>query len=299
MLNLESVSSFVSIADAGSLAAAARKTGVSKSVISARLADLERALGVKLIRRNTRALTLTQEGNSFYRRAKQILRDVEGAAAEVAARQRTLVGPLRISAPVGFGNLHIGPALFGFLSQHPGLDLTLDVDDRFVDAVKEGYDAVIRHGPVEDRRLIVKRLTNSRRLLVASPDYLQRFGAPASLADLKAHRGIIYSNRGVGDWRFRVGRRWITVTPRTALRVNNGLLMRDAAVAGLAMALLPTFFLQPAFKSRSLRAVDVGAEAEGAVIYVGYPEDLRRSPKIEALIAWLRRSFGDPPYWEL
>jgi DNA-binding transcriptional LysR family regulator len=299
MLNLEAVASFVSIADAGSLAAAARKIGVSKSVVSARLSDLERALGVKLIRRTTRVLTLTQEGNSFYRRAKQILRDVESAAAEVAARQHTLVGPLRISAPVGFGNLHLGPALFGFLAQNPGVDLTVDVDDRFVDVVKESYDAVIRHGPVEDKRLIVKRLAKSRRILVASPDYLNRYGTPTSLAELKAHRGVLYSNRGADDWRFRVGRRWITITPQTALRVNNGLLMRDAAVAGLAMALLPTFFVQSAFKSRSLRAVDVGAEAEGAVIYVAYPDDLRGSPKIEALTAWLRQSFGDPPYWEL
>jgi DNA-binding transcriptional LysR family regulator len=299
MLNLEAVASFVSIADAGSLAAAARKIGVSKSVVSARLSDLERALGVKLIRRTTRVLTLTQEGNSFYRRAKQILRDVESAAAEVAARQHTLVGPLRISAPVGFGNLHLGPALFGFLAQNPGVDLTLDVDDRFVDVVKESYDAVIRHGPVEDRRLIVKRLAKSRRVLVASPDYLNRFGIPTCLAELKAHRGVLYSNRGVDDWRFRIGRRWMTVTPQPALRVNNGLLMRDAAVAGLAMALLPTFFLRSAFKSRSLRAVDVGAEAEGAVIYVAYPDDLRGSPKIEALTAWLRQAFGDPPYWDL
>jgi len=297
MLNLESVASFVSIADAGSLAAAARRIGVSRSVVSTRLLDLERALGVKLIRRTTRVLTLTQEGNSFYRRAKQILREVEGAAAEVAARQHTLVGPLRISAPVGFGNLHLGPALFGFLAQNPGVDLTLDVDDRFVDVVKEGYDAVIRHGPLEDKRLIVKRLATSRRILVASPGYVNRFGTPTSLAELKAHRGVIYSNRGVGDWRFRVARRWLTVTPQAALRVNNGLLMRDAAVAGLGMALLPRFFLHSAFKSRSLRAVAVGAAAEGAVIYVGYPEDLRGSPKIEALTAWLRPSFGHPPYW--
>ena len=205
-------------------------------------------------------------------------------------------GPLRVSAPVGFGNPHLGPALFGCLAQNPGVDLTLDVDDRFVDVMREGYDSVIRHGPVADKRLIVKRLAKSRRVLVASPDYTNRFGTPTSLAELKAHRGIIYSNRGVGDWRFRVGRRWITVAPRTALRVNNGLLMRDAAVAGLAMALLPTFFLQSALKSRSLRVVDVGAEAEGAVIYVAYPEDLRGSPRIEALTAWLRRSFGDPPY---
>ena len=171
------------------------------------------------------------------------------------------------------------------------------MDDRFVDVVRDGYDAVIRHGPVEDKRLIVKRLARSRRVLVASPDYVKRFGTPGSVGELKTHRGVIYSNRGEVDWRFRVGRRWITVTPQTAMRVHNGLLMRDAALAGLGMALLPTFFLQSALNGGSLIAVDVGAEPEGGVIHVAYPEDLRESPKIKALTEWLRRAF-DPPYWD-
>lgn len=298
MLNLEAVASFISIAEAGSLTGGARRSGVSKSVISARLADLERSLGVKLVRRTTRVFTLTDGGKAFYHRAKQILRDVDAAAAQATAHLRSVAGPLRISAPVGFGNLHLGPALFEFLAQNPGLELTLEVDDRFVDVIAEGYDAVIRHGPVDDKRLIVKPLAKSRRVLVASPSYLKRFGTPSSIAELKSHRGVIYSNRGVGDWRFRGARRWINATPKTALRVNNGLLMRDAAAAGLAMALLPTFFLETTLKDQSLRIVDVGAEAEGAVIYVAYPEDLRRSPKIVALTKWLQRTIGDPPYWD-
>jgi DNA-binding transcriptional LysR family regulator len=113
---------------------------------------LKRALGVKLIRRTTCALILTQEGSSFFRRARQILSDVEGAAAEVAARQRSLTEPRRISAPVGLGTLHLGSALFHFLDQNPGLEPTLEADDRFVDVVAEGHGAVIRHGPVEDAR---------------------------------------------------------------------------------------------------------------------------------------------------
>jgi DNA-binding transcriptional LysR family regulator len=298
MLNLAAIASFVSIAEAGSLAGAARRSGVSKSVVSARLVALERSLGVKLVRRTTRALTLTAGGKVFYRRAKQILRDVEGAATEAAAHFRSVAGPLRISAPVGFGNLHLGPALFDFLAKNPGLELTLELDDRFVDVIADGYDAVIRHGPVGDRRLIVKPLAKSRRLLVASPAYLKRFGIPTTITELKDHLGVIYSNRGAGDWRFRVARRWVNVTPVTALRVNNGLLMRDAAVAGLGMALLPTFFLKSALEDRSLRIIDVGAEAEGAVIYVAYPDDLRGSPKIEAMTEWLRRTIGKPPYWD-
>jgi DNA-binding transcriptional LysR family regulator len=298
MLNLEAFASFVAIVDAGSVAGAARRLGLSKSVVSARLSELERSLGVKLIRRTTRALTLTQEGRGFYGRAQQILRDVENTASEISARRGSLTGSLRISAPVGFGNLHLGPALFGFLAHYPGIEMTLEVDDRFVDVVGEGYDAVVRHGPVEDKRLVVKRLAKSRRVLVASPSYLKRHGQPTSPRELGAHRGVIYGNRGVADWRFRIGRTWKTITPQTALRVNNGLLMRDAAAAGLGIALLPTFFLHGAQDSRSLKVIDVGAEAEGAEIFVAYPQDLRSAPKIEALTEWLRRAFGDPPYWE-
>jgi DNA-binding transcriptional LysR family regulator len=199
---------------------------------------------------------------------------------------------------VSFGYLHLGSALFGFLARYPQLELTLDLEDRFVDLVREGYDAVVRHGAVDGKRVIVKPLATSKRLLVASPAYLERWGTPASLDDLKQHRGILYSYRGGGDWRFRVGRRFATVQPRTVLRVNNGLLMRDAAAKGLGLALLPTFFLDATRKKRELTVLDIGAEAEGATLYLGYPEHLRTSAKIRALTGWLRQAFGDPPYWE-
>ena len=299
MLKLESVAAFVSVVQAGSIAGAARRLGISKSVVSERLTELERVLGAKFIQRTTRRLSLTQDGNAFYGRARQILRDVDSAAAEVAKRRGTLIGPLRISAPVSFGNLHLGPALFGLLAKYPGVELTLDLDDRFVDVLAEGYDAVVRHGPVDDKRLIVKRLAASRRVLVASPEYFKHYGKPISLEELERHRAVIYTNRGASDWRFRVGRRFVTVSPTAALRVNNGLLMRDAAVAGLAIALLPTFFLETPLKNQTLKVVDVGAEPEGATVFVAYPEDLRSSEKIRTLTTWLRQAFGDPPYWDL
>jgi DNA-binding transcriptional LysR family regulator len=299
MLKLESVAAFVSVVEAGSIAGAARRLGISKSVVSERLTELERVLGAKFVQRTTRRLSLTQDGNAFYGRARQILRDVDSAAAEIAQRRGTLIGPLRIAAPVSFGNLHLGPALFGLLAKYPGIELTLDLDDRFVDVLAEGYDAVVRHGPVDDKRLIVKRLAASRRVLVASPDYFTRYGKPTSLEELERHRAVIYTNRGASDWRFRVGRRLVTMSPIAALRVNNGLLMRDAAVAGLAIALVPTFFLETPLKNQTLKVIDVGAEPEGATVFVAYPEELRSSEKIRTLTTWLRQAFGDPPYWDL
>jgi DNA-binding transcriptional LysR family regulator len=199
---------------------------------------------------------------------------------------------------VSFGTLHLGQALFGFLARYPGIELTLELDDRFVDIQGEGYDAIVRHGPVDDDRIIVKRLSASRRVLVASADYLKRFGNPTSLQDLGQHRGIMYGNRGAADWRFRLGRKWVIARPQVALRVNNGLLMRDAAVAGLGIALLATFLLENPLKKRTLKVLDIGAEAEGATIYIAYPEHLRSSGKIRALTVWLRQSIGDPAYWD-
>ncbi len=298
MLKLESAVAFVAVAEAGSISEAARRLALSKSIVSERVTELERVLGAKLVQRTTRRLSVTEEGSAFYERAKRIVREVDDAASEIAERRGALVGPLRISAPVSFGSLHLGPALYGFLAKNAKIELTLDLDDRFVNVVADGYDAVVRHGLIDDKRVIVKRLASSERLLVASPDYFKRFGKPKSLPDLEQHKAIIYSNRGADDWRFRRSKHLTTIRPNTVMRVNNGLLMRDAAVAGLGIALLPTFFLQPALKERKLKVIDIGAEAEGATIYIAYPEHRRASGKLRALTEWLQRAFGDPPYWE-
>jgi DNA-binding transcriptional LysR family regulator len=230
MLNLDSVSAFVAIANTGSFTDAARQLTLAKSVVSERLKELERSLGAKLVHRTTRRVALTADGATFYERAKRILREAELAASELADRRGAVAGPLRISAPVSFGYLHLGPALFGFIARYPGIELTLDLEDRFVDMLDEGYDAVVRHGPVNGKRIIAKPVAMSTRLLVASPSYLKRWGRPASLEDLKQHKGIMYSYRGGADWRFHAAHRFITVQPRTVLRVNNGLMMREAAV---------------------------------------------------------------------
>src|SRR6267142_2149513 len=184
MLKLEYVAAFVTVVESGSISEAARRMELSKSVVSERLAELERSLGASLLHRTTRKLTLTEDGTAFLERAARIARDVEEATADMAERRGRLVGPLRIAAPVTFGRLHLGPAVYPFLAQNPELELTLDLDDRRVDAAADGYDAVVRHGPIADARLVAWRLAPSRRVLVASPDYLARRGRPTSLAEL-------------------------------------------------------------------------------------------------------------------
>ncbi|MFT8246762.1 LysR family transcriptional regulator [Roseomonas sp. BN140053] len=298
MMRLEGISAFVVIVEAGSISEAARRLRLSKSVVSERLAELERSLGAPLLQRSTRKLALTEDGATFLERASRIVQDVEEAAATISERRRELQGPLRIAAPVTFGRLHLGPALYPFLARHPALELTLDLDDRRVDASTDGYDAVVRHGPIADSRLTVWRLAPSRRVLVASPAYLERHGIPQSVSALKDHRGIFYTNRSHADWRFvgpggtSILRGW------AALCVNNGDMMRDAAIAGLGIALLPTFIIHDAVKAGDLRVLEIDAEAEGEFIYVAHPEGRRSSAKLRALVAELKAAFGDPPYWD-
>ena len=170
MLNLDSVSAFIAIATTGSFTEAARQLALSKSVISDRLQELERSLATKLVQRTTRRVSLTADGAVFFEHARRLVREAELATSELAERRSTVAGSLRISAPVSFGYLHLGSALFGFIARYPGIELTIDLEDRFVDLLNEGYDAVVRHGPVRGNRVIVKALATSTRLLVASPD---------------------------------------------------------------------------------------------------------------------------------
>src|SRR5262245_29647484 len=163
MLKLESIEAFVTIAEAGSISEAARRLSLSKSVVSERLAELERSLAARLVQRTTRKMSLSEDGLAFLERSRRILREASEAKAELAARRGALVGPLRLSAPVSFGILHLGPALYRFLDANPGIELSLDLEDRFVDVEADGYDAVVRHGPVRDSRLIAKRLASSAR----------------------------------------------------------------------------------------------------------------------------------------
>jgi DNA-binding transcriptional LysR family regulator len=297
MLKLNSLLTLVATAEAGSISEAARRLQISKSVASDRLAELERDVGATLIRRSTRKLFLTEAGIAFVERAKRILREVSDATAEISERRGELAGPLRISAPVSFGILHLGTALNSFQKRNPRIDLSIDLNDRFVGPA-DGFDAILRHGPLPDNGWIAKRIALSRRKLVASPDYLKVNGVPHTLGDLEEHRGIIYSNRGAADWRFRQSGRWSLVRPNAALRVNNGILMRDACVAGLGIALLTTFIVHDDVKSGRLRPLDVEAEAQSATLFVAYPKDGRVSAKVLSLIAHLRAVFGSPPYWD-
>ncbi|MCM2454068.1 LysR family transcriptional regulator [Rhizobium sp. CG4] len=298
MMKLEGITAFVAVAESGSISEASRRLNLSKSVVSDRLSELERVLGTTLLHRTTRSLSLTEDGSAFLERAVRIVNEVRDATDDMAERRGDLKGALSLSAPVTFGRLHLGPALYPFLLQNPALEVSLDMDDRRVDVSSAGFDAVVRHGPIVDSRLMAWKLAPSRRLLVASTDYLKQHGTPHNAAELEGHRGIFYTNRGVADWRFVGPNGAVIVRAKVALRVNHGDMIRDAAVAGLGIALLPTFIAGPAIRDGSLTVIDVGIQAEDEFIYIAHPEGRRPSAKLRALADHLRKAFGSPPYWE-
>lgn len=297
-MKLEGIATFVSVAECGSLTEAARRMRVSRSVVSDRLVELERSLGTRLLQRSTRKVSVTEDGAAFLERATRIVREVQEAASDLAERHGSLSGPLRISAPVTFGRMHLGPALYAFLARHPGIQLTLDLNDRRVDATSDGFDAVIRHGPMSDSYLVAWQLATSRRVLVAAPAYLDLHGTPTSLSELEAHRGIFYTNRGSDDWRFRHQDRTYLAQGHFGVVLNNGDMMRDAAVAGLGITLLPLFIVSEQLQAGILRIVDIGIEADEEFIYIAHPDGRNPSAKLRALAAWLKEAFGSPPYWD-
>ncbi|WP_218177494.1 LysR family transcriptional regulator [Pseudomonas gingeri] len=297
-MKLDGIATFVMVAECKSLTEAALRLRVSRSVVSDRIAELEKELGTSLLQRTTRKISVTEDGHEFLVRAIRIVKEVEEASAVMSKRRDTLSGSLRISAPVTFGRMHLGPALYPFLAKHPEIQITLDLNDRRVDPSADGFDAIVRHGVIQERYLVAWTLATSRRVLVASPEYLARNGRPTMPAELEGHRGIFYSNRGGADWRFIQQGQTIIVHGRSDLVLNNGDLMRDAAVAGLGITLLPQFIVGDALKAGSLVRIDIGIEAEQEFIYIAHPDGQHPSVKLRALADWLREAFGSPPYWD-
>jgi DNA-binding transcriptional LysR family regulator len=296
-MKLDGVAAFVAVANTGSISEAARQLRLSKSAVSERLAELERALGANLVQRNSRQLALTEDGVAFLVRAKRIVAEADEAANDLAQRRGEIAGPLRIAAPRGFGDLHLGPALYSFMERYPEVSVTADFDDRVSDAAG-GYDAIIRIAPGEMPKMSTQTLTVSRRMLVAAPSYLAQFGRPQTIDDLARHRAIHYMERNPDDWSFKSGSEMLVarVTPR--LRVTSCLSMRDAAIAGLGIASLPTFHSHDAIKSGALEVIDIGVDADATPISIAYQNGMPPAAKLAALIDHLKRAFGNPPYWD-
>jgi DNA-binding transcriptional LysR family regulator len=298
---LEDIVTFLTVIEAGGLSAAARRLGVAKSVASKRISDLEAALAATLLRRSARGVVPTDAGAAFYGRARDILAELEDAAA-AAAGVGEFSGSMRVAGPLSFGTLHLAPVLLDFLMRHPRLELALHLDDRVVDVVREGYDLAVRIGRLKDSSLVAKKLVVCKRVLCCSPTYAKHAGLPSTLDALKDHACIGYANVPIGErWLFEAikpggKQRAILVRPR--LTVDNGEAIRDAAIAGMGLTVLPTFLVADALRAGKLIPVlqDTPVVSDG--IFVVYPPDRHLSTKVRALIEHLTAAFKGAPPWE-
>lgn len=297
----EDMSVFVSVVEAGSFSGAAQRLGIAKSIVSRRINALESRLGTNLFHRTTRRFSLTETGLAYFERARRILADVAEADDIARQLQGELKGKLRLAAPMSFGSRHLAPAIVEFLTNHPQLDIDLDLNDRRVELVSEGYDLAIRIGKLPDSSLIARTLAPCRHVVCASPVYLAAHGTPVTPSDLAAHHTCLaYSNRPASEqWRLRVGDEWKEV-PVTARRlgVNNGEVLCAAAIGGLGLVVLPTFIVSDAISSGALTIVLSNYEFFDTSIYAIWPPNRQLSTKVRALVDFLANRFGGKPYWD-
>jgi DNA-binding transcriptional LysR family regulator len=296
-MKLEGIVAFVTAVDSGSVNEAARRLRLSKSTVSERLTELEHTLGARLLSRSSRHFALTEDGEALLARARRIVAEATEAREELTRRRGEVTGHLRVAVPRAFGDLHLGPILYDFMTRYPEITVTADFDDRISD-LGTAFDAIVRIAPDALPKLASERLTISRRTLVAAPAYLDRFGRPENVAALEAHHAVHYMERGPDDWTFKAELERVVarVTPR--LRVTSCLAMRDAAIAGLGIAWLPTFHSHQAIKAGALEMLDIGVDPDVTPITIAYHNATGSSAKLTALIAHLRLALGEPPYWD-
>lgn len=300
-MDVEDIRMFVAIAEAGSITQAGERLGVSKSVASRRLADLESALGARLFARSTRQMSLTPEGQAFLGRARRVLEELAAANEELGAAKGTLSGRIRITAPSSFGHRYLGPVLLGFAQEHPGIDLSIDFTDRTVDLVGEGYDLAIRIGALVDSGLAARRLAESRRVVVASPALLAALGPPASLDDIEARFPVVaYRNRSLArEWATEGEAAPRAMQPRVRLHTDSGQLAVDAAVRGLGITITPTFLAAADIAAGRLVAIELpGLRFQPDTLFVLRPADRAPPLRVRRLVDRLVDAFADPPPWD-
>jgi DNA-binding transcriptional LysR family regulator len=284
---------FSAVVDAGSFVKAADVLGLSKAAMSRYVGDLETRLGVRLLHRTTRRLSLTEEGEVFYARSKELLAGVDEAEAEITSRSGAASGLLRINAPVTFGILHLAPLWGLFRSQYPQVLLDVTLADRVVDLVDEGYDVAIRIATLPSSTLVSKRLASTRMVLCASPQYLQTHGRPVQPAELAAHAVISYSYWSTKDeWHFVGPQGPVSVKTQPCIHTNSGDTCRAAALAHQGIILQPSFLVGSDLKIGALVELMPEYHSIELGIYAVYPTRKHLPPKVRALIDFLTENFS-------
>ncbi|MEO6281112.1 LysR family transcriptional regulator [Roseateles sp.] len=311
MGRLEDLQAFARVVDARGFSGAARLLGTTKSAVSKQVVRLEDQLGTRLLHRTTRSVSPTAEGHTVYDRALRLLDDALALETELAGRRDEPRGVLRLSTSTAFGNLQFTALMTEFCARHPQIDVVLGLNDRYVDLAEEGFDVVLRltHKPSDG--LVARRLAAIRFVLCAAPAYLQAQGEPLTVADIAGHRCLRFGYLQSPDrWRFlhaELGE--AEVETRGALRFESGLTanssesLRVAALAGMGLAVLPTYAIGADLRAGRLQAVlpgwqPVGGLADADTLYAVYLSNRHPAPKVRALIDFMLEKMGDVPPWD-
>lgn len=287
-MDLEDLRTFVDVADAGGVSAAARRLGVSKSIVSRRLFRLEAELGVQLLARTTRGAALTEAGVTFREHAARVGAEID-AALETILPAGELRGRLRVAAPLSFGPTHLAPVLAEMARRHALLHVQASYSDRFVDIVGEGFDCAIRVGYLTDSNLIARRVGPLKGTLVASPDYIEKHGTPETPDDLLAHQALM---QGVEIWQFVDGDKIVSIHPQGRFKADNGTALAVAAAAGLGIAWLPDHLIKSYLDSGALVQVMPRYPVPTAGIFIVRPPGQHPTRKVRVLTELLIEHFG-------
>jgi DNA-binding transcriptional LysR family regulator len=302
MDKLKAFDTFVSVATKGSLTAAARAEGVAPAIIGRRLDTLEEHLGVKLLVRTTRRITLTHEGSAFLEDCQRLLSDVANAEASVSAGGVKASGHLRITAPAGFGRRHVAPLVPKFRELHPDVTISLNLSDRVVDLAGEGFDCAVRVGDLPDSSLVSVRMADNRRLCVATPAYLARRGTPQQPADLLHHDCLTLSSDAsqTRGWAFSTpdSNEVIHLRPGGPLDCSDGQVLHDWCLAGYGIAWRSTWEVEAEIQAGQLVAVleDFAAPPNG--IYVVFPQRKHLPLRVRLWIDHLKQHYGNAEFWQ-
>ena len=284
---------FAGVVDAGSFVGASDALEMSKPAVSRHVADLESRLGVRLLHRTTRRLSLTDEGEVFYARCKELLGNIEEAEAEITSRSGQASGQLKVSVPVSFGLLHLAPLWADFMARHPKVMLDLTLSDRMVDLVEEGFDLAVRIARLPSSSLISRKLSSSRMVLCASPAYLKANGTPQQPSELAGHKVAAYSLLSMGEvWEFDGPHGHVAVKVDPHMRTNSGDTCRAVALRHQALIIQPSFLVGDDLKSGALVELMPEYHSIEMGIYAMYPTRKHVLPKVRLLIDYLVEAFS-------
>lgn len=298
--NLNDILLFVAIVDAGSFVGGGEAMGITRSAAGKAVGRLEERLGVRLLNRTTRTISLTEEGRIFYERGLQVIAAVENAESSVGQQGGRPKGVLRLTVPDAFGRLIILPLLKRYLDDWPDLQVEVSFSDRVADLIDEGFDLAVRIGVTNsDSRLVSRVVAKYRALLCAAPSYIERRGMPATIAQLALHDCLIFSSRTQKQgWRLRAGDVWTKVHGHSRLRLDSGEAIRDAALGGLGIGLLPEFLVADDVRAGRLLHILPDTETDEVKIVTIYPTKRFLEPRVRHFIDLMVEQLSTRPLTE-